>query len=85
MDEDSDITKAEAIKDEGNELFKGGRFADAVAQYNDAIELNPEVCTSLHMPAKGCYTSSEARSWLQVPAYYTNRAFCHLKVLQWQC
>ena len=38
-----DSAKAEAIKDEGNVLFKNGRFAEAVAKYNDAVELNPEV------------------------------------------
>jgi len=54
---DDDLAKAEAFKDEGNNFFKAGKYAEAVAKYNDAIELNPEV-----------------------PSYYTNRAFCHLKM-----
>ena len=36
---------AEELKDEGNAFFKSGRYAEAVAKYNDAIELNPEVHT----------------------------------------
>jgi len=57
MSAEEGTTKAEAVKDEGNALFKMGRYADAVAKYNEAVELDPEV-----------------------PAYYTNRAFCHLKM-----
>lgn len=55
--EKKDLEAAEAAKNEGNDLFKVSRFAEAVAKYNAAIDLNPVV-----------------------PAYYTNRAFCHLKM-----
>mmetsp|Transcript_13777 Transcript_13777/g.41937 ORF Transcript_13777/g.41937 Transcript_13777/m.41937 type:complete len:481 (+) Transcript_13777:82-1524(+) len=54
---DETTSPAEELKNEGNKLFQGGRYHEAVEKYNDAIELNPDV-----------------------PAYYTNRAFCHLKM-----
>ena len=57
MAAEDEEAKADALKDEGNALFKDGKYADAVSKYDAAIELNPEV-----------------------PAYYTNRAFCHLKM-----
>ena len=53
----TDKTEAERLKDAGNELFKAGKYADAVLKYNEAIEADPER-----------------------PAFYTNRAFCHLKM-----
>ena len=53
----TDKTDAERLKDAGNELFKAGKYADAVLKYNEAIEADPER-----------------------PAFYTNRAFCHLKM-----
>ena len=53
----ADKSEADILKDEGNELFKKGKFADAVLKYNDAIDADPEK-----------------------PAFYTNRAFCHLKM-----
>ena len=53
----SDPPSAEALKNEGNELFKAGKYADAVVKYGEAIDVDPEV-----------------------PAYYSNRAFCHIKM-----
>ena len=50
-------TEADRKKDEGNEHFKAGHYAEAVSCYNEAIDLDPEK-----------------------PSYYTNRAFCHLKM-----
>ena len=35
----------QAVKNEGNELFKGAHFADALDKYNQAIDLNPEIPT----------------------------------------
>ena len=35
----------QAVKNEGNELFKVAHFADALDKYNQAIDLNPEVPT----------------------------------------
>ena len=35
----------QAVKNEGNELFKEAHFADALEKYNQAIDLNPEVPT----------------------------------------
>ena len=35
----------QAVKNEGNELFKEAHFADALDKYNQAIDLNPEVPT----------------------------------------
>ena len=52
----ADPPSAEALKNEGNELFKAGKYAEAVVKYGEAIDLDPEV-----------------------PAYYSNRAFCHIK------
>jgi len=44
MAEDAgDVERAEAVKAEGNDFFKAGKYADAVEKYNEAIELNPEV------------------------------------------
>ncbi len=34
--------QAEAFKSEGNEAFKSGKWADAVAEYTKAIELDPD-------------------------------------------
>ncbi|RHY02593.1 hypothetical protein DYB25_009162 [Aphanomyces astaci] len=34
-------TKAEAKKNEGNEFFKKGKFAEAIEKYSDAITLDP--------------------------------------------
>ena len=42
----NDVVRAEVLKAAGNELFQNGHFKDAVEQYNDAIELNPEVKAS---------------------------------------
>ena len=53
----SEKSEAEKLKDAGNDLFKAGKYPDAVVKYNAAIDLDPEV-----------------------PSYYTNRAFCHLKM-----
>jgi len=57
MGEDAVPSPGAKFKDQGNELFKAGKYAEAVAKYNEAIEADPEV-----------------------PACYTNRAFCHLKM-----
>ena len=51
------MSAAEQKKDEGNVHFKKGAFAEAIACYNEAIELDPEQ-----------------------PAFYTNRAFCHIRM-----
>jgi serine/threonine-protein phosphatase 5 len=45
MAEESNDAKAEAIKNEGNELFKQAHYKDALEKYNAAIDLNPEVPT----------------------------------------
>ena len=38
-----DASYADVFKAAGNELFQRGYFMDALDQYNDAIELRPEV------------------------------------------
>ncbi|EOD31402.1 hypothetical protein EMIHUDRAFT_232006 [Emiliania huxleyi CCMP1516] len=82
---ESEPSAAEALKTEGNKLFQaaglaaagGGRacrYHEAVEKYNDAIELSSEA------PARRTMTRIQIQTRSRVPAYYTNRAFCHLKL-----
>jgi len=59
---DDDAAKAEAVKNQGNDFFKEGKWKLALEKYNAAIDLNPEV-----------------------PTYYCNRAFCHIKMESYGC
>jgi serine/threonine-protein phosphatase 5 len=47
-DEPADISDekptAEQLKDAGNVLFKAGKFAEAVAKYDEAVDADPTVC-----------------------------------------
>ena len=56
----NDVVRAEVLKAAGNELFQNGHFKDAVEQYNDAIELNPEVKAS---PSYDGLHGAAAHSW----------------------
>ena len=48
----------QAVKNEGNELFKESHFADALEKYNQAIDLNPEVPT-YYCNRAFCHTKME--------------------------
>jgi len=46
---------AEAKKNEGNTLFKAGKFAEAIAKYNEATEIDP----SMHTAFSNCAACHE--------------------------
>ena len=46
---------AEAKKNEGNTLFKAGKFSEAIAKYNEATEIDP----SMHTAFSNCAACHE--------------------------
>jgi len=58
MSDEETAARAEAVKNEGNELFKESHFADALEKYNQAIDLNPEVPT-YYCNRAFCHTKME--------------------------
>ena len=60
------LEKAEALKAEGNELFKNHHFAEAVAKYSAAIDTIDD-------------SDVDARQ-TQIHVYLCNRAFAHLRM-----
>ena len=74
-DEDAVKDKAEALKNEGNVFFQNSRFNDAVDKYNDAIELNPEVCPR-HIPGT-CLPVAAAQISRHLKIFSPRHILCH--------
>ncbi|CAK0907177.1 unnamed protein product, partial [Prorocentrum cordatum] len=74
---DGSWAEAERAKNEGNEFFKDGKFAKAIAAYTRAIELS-ESDTSLDSLDSLDDGTKPKNPSIQI--YFANRAFCHIKM-----
>jgi serine/threonine-protein phosphatase 5 len=74
---DGSWAEAEGAKNEGNELFKAGKYAKAIAAYTRAIEVS-ESDTSLDSLDSLDDGTKPKNPSIQI--YFANRAFCHIKM-----
>ena len=78
------LAKANALKAEGNEAFKAGRFSEAASLYADAIV---RLTSSAAKKALKEWWDSSAQEDTASPllvTLHTNRAVCHVKLEQWE-
>ncbi|CAK9809692.1 Mitochondrial import receptor subunit TOM70 [Anthophora quadrimaculata] len=66
------LEKAQKYKNEGNELFKAGKFDEAIAQYNNAIE----ICPVENKEALATFYQNRAAAYEQLKKYSAVKADC---------